>query len=1077
MNKRLLLKKIMVLVIFFSFLINTQNDVKAYNNINFKNISIDDGLSQSSVEDIFQDSMGYIWIGTHDGLNRYNGKDFKVYKYEENSSNSISSNSITVIKEDGSGNLWVGTASGLSKINLKDDKITNYYDRESEGNLSNYNICDILITHDQKILVGTANGLNIYNEDEDKFERILYDDSKQILTNQVIYSLDEDEDKDIWIGTENGLNKVNMETKNIEFLYNTNNNDKNSIKKVYSDKQGKVWIGTSGAGLLKIDIKTNNIIEYKPKYIKEKKEFEDGTLQGGVVKDILRDSRGVIWVCTDYGLSMYDEEEGKFITYINKVYDKFSLINKTTFSIMEDSTGLIWVGTYSGISTFDPNNGIKHYKYDPFLKSTLSDNSIQGIYQDNDGFVWIGTSNKGLNVMDQKTEVITRMNSKNSNLISDKIKFITGKENEVWIGTDNGLNKIDKNTNQIKSYTIGNGLTNTNIRTLFIDDKDYLWIGTTDGINLLNLKDDTISDITYIFKNNNIVDTYISSIYQDKEGMYWIGLYMNGGLVRLNPYDMSIKNYTKVEGDSNTISCNAITSIVEDEKNNMWIGTKYGLNKFDKNTEKFTRYTEKEGLTNNNIYGILIDNNGNPWTSTNNGISKLDVSNNTFTNLNVSNGLQSNEFNGNSSFKNKDGEFLFGGINGLNIFNPVQINQNKNLSKVSFESFEVKGKTYKNIDGLKFNSDENIIKVKLFIPDYKNKDSMKYIYKLEGIDTEWNIGKDNEFTYNNIKPGNYILKAKVEKPDGSTSEEAKISFIIKPPLWKSTQAIILYIILFILIIYLNLNKMKKLDKMVEKRTSQLRDEMDKNSKLLNKVINLERNKNNYFVNLSHELRTPLNVICSTEQLIFELNKKDSGINKEKLDYYMKVIKRNSNRLLKLINNIIDTNKIESGRYEVNFKENDIVYLVEETALSLKDYIENKGINLIIDPEMEEKVIECDKYEIERCIVNLVSNAAKFTPEGGKIEVILKELTDGIMIKIKDTGIGIDPKYHKAIFDRFNQIVDANSELKGGSGLGLTITKQIIELHKGKIYLESEIGKGTEFIIVLPNKINDNKEVI
>ncbi|AOR24009.1 ligand-binding sensor domain-containing protein [Clostridium taeniosporum] len=1070
MKKRLILKKIIILVIFFSFVINAKNHVKAYNNINFKNISIEDGLSQSSVEDIFQDSSGYVWIGTHDGLNKYNGKEFKVYKYEEDSSKSIASNSITVIKEDDLGNLWVGTANGLSKINLKDDTIKNYYDKKAEGNLSNYNICDILITHDEKILVGTADGLNIYNEAEDKFERILYDDNKKVLTNQVIYSLDEDEDHNIWIGTENGLNKVNMETKEIEFLYNTNNTYKNSIHKVYSDNDGKVWVGTSGAGLLKVDIKTNNIVEYKPEHFKIKKGCKKGNLKGGVVKDILKDTRGVVWVCTDYGLSMYNEDEDNFITYINKEYYKFSSINKSNFSIMEDSTGLIWVGTSGGISRFDPNNGIKHYKHHPFLTNTLSDNSIQGIYEDDDGLVWIGTINKGLNIMNPKTENVTRINSKNSDLVSDKIKFITGKENEVWIATDNGLNKIDKNTDEIKVYTTENGLTNNQIRTLFIDNKDCLWIGTADGINVLNLKDDTVVDMTYILKNNNIVDTYVDSIYQDKEGIYWIGLYMNGGLVRLDPHDMTIKNYTKVKGDNNTISCNAIASIVEDEKNNIWIGTKYGLNKLDKSTEKFTRYTEKDGLANNNVYGILIDDLGNPWVSTNNGISKLDLSNNIFTNLNISNGLQSNEFNGNSYFKNSNGEFLFGGINGLNIFNPLEINKNRSVPKVFFEEFEVKGKEYKNIDGLKFNSYENMFRVKMFVPDYKNIDAIKYFYKLEGIDNDWNMGNFNEFTYNNIKPGKHTLKVKIEMPDGSISEESQVTFTIKPPLWKSSGAISIYILLIVLIIYLSITKLKNLDRMVEKRTKQLREQMEKNRKLFDKVIDLEKRKNNYFVNLSHELRTPLNVISSTEQLISELNKQESGIGKEKLNYYMKIIKRNSSRLLRLINNIIDTNKIESGRYEINLEKHDIVYLVEETSLSLKDYIKNKGINLIIDPEIEEKIIMCDSYEIERCIVNLVSNAAKFTSEGGEIRVILKDLNDKVVIIVKDNGIGIDPKYHKAIFDRFNQIVDANSEVKGGSGLGLTITKHIIDLHKGKIYVNSDIGKGCEFVIILPTNI-------
>ena len=242
--------------------------------------------------------------------------------------------------------------------------------------------------------------------------------------------------------------------------------------------------------------------------------------------------------------------------------------------------------------------------------------------------------------------------------------------------------------------------------------------------------------------------------------------------------------------------------------------------------------------------------------------------------------------------------------------------------------------------------------------------------------------------------------------------------------------------------------------------------MEKNEKLLGRIIELEKRKNSYFVNLSHELRTPLNVILSTEQLITEINKCKEGINQYKLNEYMQVIKRNSKRLLNLINNIIDTAKLESGAYKFNIIENDIVYIVEEATLSLKDYIERKGIELIIDPEIEEKIIKCDSYEIERCIVNLVSNAAKFTPEGGTIEVCIKDLDEKVMIIVEDSGIGIDKKYHKSIFNRFDQVIDNNAEYKGGSGLGLTITKQIIDMHNGEIHVESELGKGCKFIIIL-----------
>ncbi|MDM8129394.1 HAMP domain-containing sensor histidine kinase, partial [Paraclostridium benzoelyticum] len=293
----------------------------------------------------------------------------------------------------------------------------------------------------------------------------------------------------------------------------------------------------------------------------------------------------------------------------------------------------------------------------------------------------------------------------------------------------------------------------------------------------------------------------------------------------------------------------------------------------------------------------------------------------------------------------------------------------------------------------------------------------------------------------------------------------------KPPIWLSWYAVIIYILIGVGLIANHKRKMRKLDKLVQKKTVRLREEMEKNNILLKRNIKLEQNKNSYFVNLSHELRTPLNVISSTNQLILGLLRKDGHIKEENLNHNIDVSQRNCKRLLNLINNIVDSAKLQNDMYIVTLEETDIVYLVEETALTLKDYVSTKGIELIIDPEIEEKLIRCDKYEIERCIVNLVGNAVKFTPEGGSITVTIKDLEEKVMISVLDTGVGIEEKYHKVIFDRFSQVVEENSEIKRGSGLGLTITSQIVKLHKGEIYVESEIGKGSNFIIILP--VNPN----
>lgn len=457
--------------------------------------------------------------------------------------------------------------------------------------------------------------------------------------------------------------------------------------------------------------------------------------------------------------------------------------------------------------------------------------------------------------------------------------------------------------------------------------------------------------------------------------------------------------------------------------------------------------------------------------STNGGISKLSLEDGTFMNFTISDGLQSNEFNGRSSFKSKDGKLFFGGINGFNVFDPDSVELSLFKPEIIFDKFEVNGVAEKYISSKKLKSTDNNIKVSFFTNDYKNSSSAKYYYNLEGGDSEWEISNSNTLLFANLAPGNYTLKVKAITQHGVSSEEASVDFTIKSPFWISNLAIFIYVIIIAIIIYLQINKLKKLDQLVSKRTQELRSEMKKNEKLFEKIIALEKNKNNYFVNMSHELRTPLNVLNSLNQLIKGLSKKDTFITPDKLSYYMDVMERNCSRLLSLINNLIDYAKIENNSYTLNKKDENIVYLVEEIVLDMKDYIEGKGIDLIFDTDTEEKEISCDKLEIERCIVNLLGNAVKFTPEGGLIEVLIQDLKDKVKISVKDSGIGIPEEKQSMIFDKFNQVIDDNSKQKNGSGLGLTITKHLIGLHGGEIYVESKVGEGSEFIIILP--VNNN----
>ena len=1050
---------ILILVCIFSCLKISTSYANIRESFNFKNITIEDGLSQSTVETIYQDSKGYIWIGTNDGLDRYNGYEFKHYKHDKYDKNSIANNYIVDIIEDKNGYIWVSTIGGLSRINPDKDEIKNYYSKEDSGNLSNSNLWQLLCTKDNRLIASTIDGLNVYDKNKDKFTRILYKEGE--LPSQYIYSLEEDINGHIWVGTDNGLVELDKDL-NIVKSYQDAIGD-SDVYNVYDDSKGNIWVCTLDNGLFKINLDDKSVENYKNNNSKI-------SIPSNNVRDIISDSEGKLWIATDKGLCTFDYEREEFITYNKKSYQSNSLIDDEIFCLLKDSSGLIWIGTYSGISRFNPNSNFTHFKLDPYDNNSISGNVIHGIYEDDDKTLWIGTNESGVNIING--ESIKHLNKENSNIVSDLIEDITGFKNYIFIGTNEGLSVLVKNDKTAKNYTITNyttkdGLPSNKIRSLFIDSKGYLWIGTNKGLAILDTNNNKIIDITYILDEMGVSDKFIRAVYEDSKGNYYIGCFLEGGLIKINPNNKEYKIYKNIENDDSSISNNSIRYINEDLYGNILVGTSHGINILNLSTDKFNHYTEKDGLINNTIYGILVDKNNGIWMSTNAGISKLSTEDDTFKNFTITDGLQSNEFNGRACFKSKDGNMYFGGINGFNVFNSQDIELSTFEPKVIFDNFEINGTNKKDISNIKFKSNENNIKINFFTNDYKNTKTTQYYYKLEGLENEWNMTNSNSLVFANLGSGDYTLKIKTITQHGVMSDESSVHFTINPPIWRSNYAICIYLILIIISILRYMHKVNTLDRLVNERTNKLRKEMEKNEQLFKKVLSLEQNKNNYFVNLSHELRTPLNVLSSINQLIKEFTKKDNFITPEKLSYYMGIMDRNCSRLLSLINNLIDHTKIENNSYIINKKDEDIVYLVEETVLDMKEYIEEKGLELIFDTDIEEKVIRCDKVDIERCIINLVGNAVKFTPEGGLIEVLLQDLDDKVKIIVKDNGIGISEENQKIIFDRFNQVVDESSEQKGGSGLGLTITKQLITLHNGEIYVESEVGVGSEFIIILP----------
>lgn len=1019
-----------------------------------------------------------MWFGTNDGLNRFDGYEYEIIKSSDKDENTLHPGIIGSIVEDDYGYLWIGTSSGLSRLNKKTLKVERIgADINDPKKTSSKHIWDLYIDSNKNLWVGTENGLNKYDFKTGEFKKYFSEkDKTNTLSGNYITSIMEGTDGNMWFGTKDGLSILDVKTDT--FTRISRRIDKNlpsdNILKLYKDSKNNMWVSTQEKGVIKYDLnnkKIDPLDKVNKLYGSEKY----------AINSMYEDQNNNVWLGSKGGLIKYSLDNGEITSYKNKPYDPDSLVNNSIQSVYRDDDGLIWIGTYSGISILDPVQKFIHYKKDLGSKNSLSSNSMAGIYEDENGILWIGTTNDGLNKFNRKTGEIKHFkfdeNDKNS-IPSNTIFQVTGDGNgTVWVGTKEGLCKIDNKTDKVKVYKHKEGensLTNNDVKEVFIDKGGFIWIGTRDGLDVFDSKKEKFYNLDYILLKNNIEETFIRRIFQDSKGNYWIATGWNGGLIKFDKDKKQVINYKSEDLGENTISNNAIKGINEDKEGNIWVTTSVGIDKLDVNTGKFTVFTEEDGLANNYVYGILIDDSDNIWVSTNGGLSRYNPKTNRFENFTFVDGLQSNEFNGTSEFKSKSGEMFFGGTNGITAFYPKDISESKSGNhKVTIEDFKVYNNNNISLsDNVELKNNENTFSFQFFLPDYRRLGDSTYEYMLEGFEDKWNFsGERNYVNYTNIEPGNYTFKVRSRNRNGEISEVTEVKLKIKKAWYNSTLAYIIYILILLSIVYFVLNYVKILNGLVNQRTDQLNKELVEKEEIYNKLLKHEKLRNTYLVNLSHELRTPLNVILSSEQLIRALNENEEGIEKKDLRKYMSIIKKNSKTLLKVINDLIDNSKIQAGAYTLKIEETDIVYLVEEVALSMKTYIESNGIELIIDPEIEEKMIECDKTNIERCVINLISNAVKFTKENGTIFVGIEEHEeiDTVDIIVRDNGVGIPKEKQDIIFDRFKNLETQVSSKHCSSGIGLTLVKNLVELHNGKISLVSEVNKGSEFRITLPVK--------
>ncbi|MEI7811483.1 MAG: PAS domain S-box protein [Ignavibacteria bacterium] len=800
-------KFLYVVFLISALVIFCKPDIYAQEDISFNKISVEQGLSHSSVFSITQDSQGYLWFGTQEGLNKYYGFDISVYYHNPGDNSTLSSSSISYLYEDSGKNLWIGTwGGGLDKFDRSTGNFIRYENLSSKASsLSNNRISYILETKDNNLYIGTGGGGFCRFDYKSGIFRT-YNSSNSGLSHDRVWALAEDKKGNLWIATDNGLNKFNLKTESITVYKNKagghNSLSFNRMRNVFVDHEGIVWAGTE-KGLNRFDESSNTFRHFFHS------NTDASSISMNIISTIFEDRSGNLWIGTyGGGLNLYNKARGTFKSYKYHAADPHSISSNDVRAIYQDLSGNMWIGTRGGgVCKF--NMSANHFGlitssvYNP---NSVSSNNIRSVLEDSDGSIWIGTNDEGLSNVDTRTGRVTRYsyegNGKNK-LSNDLVMAIVkDREGYVWAGTDDGLNRFDSVT---KSFTVYKNnvrdslsLSHNQILSLAVDKQDNLWIGTYGGG--LNLFDRKSGKFRHFLNNpgdlNSISANEVPSLLIDKSGAVWVGT--SGGLNKFIPETNKFIRYKHDMTNVNSISDNIINSILEAD-GAIWIGTNTGLNRYDEQSRTFRHYTIEDGLPNNYICGIVRDDKGELWISTNKGLSCFDTKKQSFRNYNVLDGIQGNVFNPGSCNSGRSGKVYFGGINGLNVFDPDQITVNTSVPKIlitGFRPFNRKIKLsdsnyYMNLisngQNVKLRYNENFFTIEFVAIDYINPIKNQYMYKMEGVDIDWvKSGERRYATYTNLSPGSYKFRVKASNNDGYWNKEGiTVHIRIFPPFWKT----------------------------------------------------------------------------------------------------------------------------------------------------------------------------------------------------------------------------------------------------------------------------------------------------
>jgi two-component system sensor histidine kinase ChiS len=1063
--------------------------------IRFGNLSLDDGLSQSVVLDILQDDLGFMWFATQEGLNRYDGYEFKVFKTDSQNPNSLTGNLITSIDKDSEGTIWIATStSGLNRYDPKTGIFSHFLNNPNDPNsLSSNSLNVVMMGKDSLVWVGTTqNGLDCFDPDTGTFTHFVHDpNDPDSISSNAILSILEDRKGTLWVGTINhGLNHLDRSTGKFTHYVNDpkdlNSISQDGIQSIYQDRQGTLWIGTFTGGLNRFDQEKGNFIRYL------NDPENPASLSHNSVLSIFEDQWAQLWVATNGGgLNLLDRKAGTFTQFRNDPNNPDSLPNDQIYSIFEDLSGMLWFGTFgSGIATFDPyKDKFYHIRSDPLNPNSLSNNIVWSIFQDAQEVLWIGTNGGGLNKYDPKTGKWSYYQAGTSGLASDFVFTIyQDRSGMLWLGTQLGLNRFDPRSGDFELYA-----KDMAVMKILEDDQGLLWFGTlTNGLGRLDRQNGTLEFLVNDPSDpSSLENNMIFTLNEDEHENLWIGT-NGGGLNLYNRLTNQFVHYVHDPDDPNSISDNTVLSIYPTGDDTLWLGTMGGINRFDMQTKKFTAFREKDGLPNDLVYGILEDDQGNLWASTNRGISRFDPQKIAFKNYDRSDGLQGNEFNQGAYFENEQGLMFFGGVNGINIFSPDQVQDNPYIPPVVITKFELFNQP------VQFGADSPLQQpievspeINLHYTDgfmdfefsalhYSTPENNQYAYRMEGLDKDWNeVGNRRLAVYTNVPPGNYTFRVRGSNSDGVWNEQgAAVRIVIPPPFWATWWFRMLALSMVILsasaVVTLRIraieSQRRKLEILVRERTSQLQEAMIELEQSKNAAEAANRAKSAFLANMSHEFRTPLNAILGFSQIMAD----DEQLQPDQQEN-VQIIQHSSEHLLGLINDVLEMSKIEAGRSTLNHNGFDLYRLLAGLEEMFKLRAEQKGIflNLELSTQVPEYV-RTDEAKLRQVLMNLLGNAVKFTQQGYiTLRVNPIHLDDSLSgpkvrlhFEVKDTGPGITAEEMEKIFLPFMQ-TSAGQRSQEGTGLGLTISQQFVRLMGGEIKVRSVPGKGSVFYFVIP----------